>query len=348
MTNDISLEEKNILVALREAGISWSVFWRILEEIGEILLIPRYILDLKKKGIIKEKTFKALTSINWDYDRLRELEKKGIQLVTPFDESYPVKLKKIEFLPYALFYKGDISLTFGKTIGIVGSRKASTIAKEFTRKEASSLAEKGFVIVSGFAIGIDTEAHVGASLTGKTIAVMGTACDDVYPSSNRRLYQKLLDEGHLIISPFYKSIGSKFVFLVRNEILASLSDFLVVVEAGLKSGAITTAYYAFKMEVPVFAVPGKPWDPLSKGTNRLIKMGATLYTHHSDILGDIDKKFTKLNDLNDLPVGTFTVEEFANIKGLEIEEANAYLMELEIEGMVKKVGPGFYERVDNS
>ncbi|MGB9667363.1 MAG: DNA-processing protein DprA [Thermosulfidibacteraceae bacterium] len=340
----------NILLSLSEVFISWPTFWKIVEAV-KIEEIPDKIEVLFREGIIRKRTYELLKGINWDRDRKGELSSRGIGYMTYLDDRYPERLRKMKYPPYVIFYIGDLSVASEPTVGIVGSRKASKLGREFTRNEASKIANAGYVIVSGFAHGIDTEAHIGAISSGKTIAVLGTACDDVYPRENLKLYKEILDRGNLVLSPFYNSIRHKFVFHIRNSIISALSDYLVVVEAGSKSGAMITATYAFEIGVPVYAVPGKPWDPSSKGTNRLIKMGAKLYESYED-LGIVENRGQKVLDFGrfdgDLPYGPFTVEDLAYVKNMDIQEAQVLLMELEILGLVKKVGPGVYEKVNNS
>ncbi len=344
-----SLDRDNLILALSESFISWTTFWKIVDRV-ELEDLPKKLDYLESLGVIRKNTYRILSSIDWSKDRKGELEKRGIGYITFYDPNYPSKLNRIKHPPYVIFYRGNVELLKLPMVGIVGSRKATKLGREFTRDEASNIASKGYVVVSGFAQGIDTEAHEGALISGKTVACFGTSCDDVYPRQNFRLYDRMLSSGNLVISPFYRSLSRKFVFPLRNSIISALSDYLVVVEAGEKSGAMITAFYAFEMGVPVYAVPGKPWDPSSKGTNRLIKMGARLYESYRDLgIEDTENLVVKGkydNYPRDLPNGTFTVEDYADIRGIEVEEAQVILMELELMGFVTKVAPGIYMATD--
>lgn len=343
------MDRDNLILALSESFVSWATFWRIVDRI-EIEDLPKKVDYLYSLGVIRENQYRILSNIDWSKDRKGELEKRGVGYITFYDPNYPSKLNRVKQPPYVIFYRGNIELLKLPMVGIVGSRKATKLGREFARSEASKIAGRGYVVVSGFAQGIDTEAHEGALISGKTIACFGTSCDDVYPRQNFRLYERMLDSGNLIISPFYRSVGQKFVFPLRNSIISALSDYLVVVEAGEKSGAVITAMYAFEMGVPIYAVPGRPWDPSSKGTNRLIKMGARLYESYRDLgIEDIETPVVRKKEKSypgDLPSGTFTVEEYADARGIEVEEAQVILMELELMGFVTKVAPGIYMSID--
>ena len=186
------------------------------------------------------------------------MENNGIFQVNLCDKNYPEALKNIYDPPITLFYKGDIKLANTDCVSIVGSRNASTYGKETSFKIGNDLAKKGYTVVSGLAQGIDAEAHKGALDTkGKTIAVVGTGLDMVYPLENSRLCKKIEEEG-LVLSEYV--VGTKpnaMNFPARNRIISGLSDNLIVVEAALRSGALITVDLALEQGKNVYAVPRK-------------------------------------------------------------------------------------------
>ncbi|MBC7073945.1 DNA-protecting protein DprA, partial [Candidatus Parcubacteria bacterium] len=193
------------------------------------------------------------------------------------EKNYPELLEKIKDPPKILYVLGEI---FRKEscFAIVGTRKCSEYGKEVALDFSSKLSEAGFTIVSGFAPGVDTFAHLGAIEKKKrTIAVLGTGLDkkSIYPKSNLKLIEKILDCGGCLISEYPpEQKGTKFTFPKRNRIISGLSLGVLVVEAKLKSGALITANFAREQKRKVFAIPGSIYSQLSKGSHFLIKTGA--------------------------------------------------------------------------
>ncbi|MBQ8300165.1 MAG: DNA-processing protein DprA [Clostridia bacterium] len=186
------------------------------------------------------------------------MENNGIYQVSICDKNYPEALKNIYDPPITLFYKGDIKLANTDCVSIVGSRNASTYGRETAFKIGKDLAQKGYTIVSGMAQGIDTEAHRGAlDAEGKTIAVVGTGLDRVYPLENYKLCKKIEEKG-LVLSEYV--VGTRpdaMNFPARNRIISGLSDNLIVVEAARRSGALITVDLALEQGKNVYAVPRK-------------------------------------------------------------------------------------------
>ena len=182
----------------------------------------------------------------------------GVFQISIWEKNYPKALKNIYNPPITLFYKGKIELANTNCVSIVGSRNASTYGKETSFKIGKDLAKKGYTVVSGLAQGIDAEAHTGAlDIKGKTIAVVGTGLDRVYPLENFRLCKKIEEEG-LVLSEYV--VGTKpnaMNFPARNRIISGLSDGLIVVEAAHRSGALITVDLALEQGKNVYAVPRK-------------------------------------------------------------------------------------------
>lgn len=218
-------------------------------------------------------------------DLINLSEKKGFKIIVSTDALFPSRLKMQEDGPVILFTQGNGELDFERSVGIVGTRSATTYGKSITRKIVEDLLPYQPVIVSGLAYGIDIEAHRAALQVGlPTIAVMGSPITQVYPAVHKKTAEQLQETG-ILMSEY--APGSTMVpgnFPARNRIIASLSDALIVVEAAEKGGALITAEIAYSYNKDVFAVPGNLQSPFSEGCNHLIrKMKASIYTGPGDI-----------------------------------------------------------------
>ncbi|CAK01508.1 DNA-processing protein DprA [Bartonella tribocorum] len=215
---------------------------------------------------------------------IQEAEKLGVRFIGMGEPDYPAFLKVTEARPPLIAVKGNV-LIFQKTsVGIIGSRNASAAGKKLTAQFAHFLGEADFVTISGLARGIDSVAHQASLKTG-TVAVMAGGINHIYPPENKKLYEDIIANGGAIISEMPISWKPRAIdFPRRNRIIAALSLGLLVVEAALRSGSLITARQAAEMGRLIFAIPGSPLDPRSVGTNNLIKDGALLTTHPSDII----------------------------------------------------------------
>lgn len=216
---------------------------------------------------------------------IQAAEKKQFRILTLFDPNFPKRLKAQEDGPVLLFVKGNADFNPEKTIGVVGTRSATTYGKAATKKLITDSSIYKPTIVSGLAYGIDIEAH-RESLTANlpTIGVLGSPIDQIYPATHRKTAEQMMENG-AIISEY--APGSRMVpgnFPARNRIIAGFSDALVVVEAAAKGGALITAEIAYSYDKEVFAVPGNLQSQYSEGCNHLIrKMKANIYTGPEDI-----------------------------------------------------------------
>ena len=206
-------------------------------------------------------------------------------------KEYPEQLKNIYDAPLKLYVLGNKNLLKQKGIAIIGSRNATEYGKRTALKLATELSENGINIISGLAIGIDTYAHLGTlqkNCIGKTIAVLGCGLDQIYPKQNIELAKKIINSGGCIISEYpIGTMPKKLNFPQRNRIISGLSNGVVVIEASEKSGALITVDFALEQGREVFAVPGNITNNTSIGTNNLIKQGAKVVTHYTDILDEI-------------------------------------------------------------
>ncbi|MCZ2328291.1 DNA-processing protein DprA [Bartonella sp. F02] len=272
----------NWLRLLRSENVGAITFRNLIEYYKTAENALAALPELSKKG-----GFSASIRIATLEDAEKEMHKAeqlGIRFVGIGEPDYPPLLKTMEASPPLIAIKGDSSVFHKSSVGIVGSRNASAAGKKLTAQFAHFLGHAGFTIVSGLARGIDSVAHHASLLTG-TIAVMAGGIDHIYPSENKKLYHDILANGGAVISEM--PIGWKpraIDFPRRNRIVAGLSLGLLVVEAAMRSGSLITARQATEIGRLIFAIPSSPLDPRSIGTNNLIKEGALLSTHPSDIV----------------------------------------------------------------
>lgn len=284
--------------------------------------------------------------------------KENFKTIRFTDKDYPFLLKETVLPPQLLYVRGGFAESDKNAVAIVGARIATSEGLKNAYNLAFQLAQAGITIVSGLAQGIDTEAHKGAlDAGGRTIAVLGTGVDVIYPSQNKKLAQRILDEkSGAIVSEF--SPGTPALphhFPQRNRIISGLSRGTVVVEAREKSGALITANFALEQNRDVFAVPGPIGRPTSYGTNRLIKEGAKIVTGVNDIMEELGLKITcvqenkkgpKFDNLGDdeLKIATMladepkTAEELIQESKIAASQINVLISMLEIKGVVQKVG----------
>jgi DNA processing protein len=203
-------------------------------------------------------------------------------------DAYPSKLRDIPSPPQELFYLGAEPSEWLERpkVAIVGSRGVSAYGQQVTAQLATELAERGVVVVSGLALGVDGIAHQAClQAGGTTVAVLANGLDQIYPASHTQLAQRILEQGGTIFSEYPAGTpGFKTNFIARNRIVAGLSDALLITEATEKSGTLHTARFALEQGRDVLAVPGNITSPTSVGTNNLIKTGATPVTSIDDIM----------------------------------------------------------------
>ena len=318
------------------------------------------LLALQKAGLeesIGQEFILTRGQIDPDLE-LAKIQKENIQAITVKDSEYSKLLKEIFNPPALLYVKGNLdNLNTQFNLAVVGTRKISNYGKQITPELVKPLAQNGFVITSGLALGVDALAHQSAvEVQGQTIAVLGSGLDDqsIYPSSNRYLAKSILDNNGTIISEF--PIGMmplKHNFPTRNRIIAGLSLGTLVIEAAETSGALITAFLALEQNREVFAVPGSLFNRNSIGTHKLIQRGAKLITSYQDILDELNLKDVK-NYVSNQQVLPATNEEeiiMANlshdpihvdqiIKTTQLTPAlvSGCLSLMEMKGMVKNLG----------
>ena len=251
----------------------------IFKNISDIFTAsPQKLYELKP--ILKDKYEVLLDSLSKESldEYVLSLNKKNIKCTTIISQNYPQKLKRLKNPPYVLYYTGNIQLADLPTIAIVGTRQPSVYGKMVTKKYGQELS-RGYVIVSGMALGIDTLAHQGALLgNGYTIAVMGGGFDNVFPKENLSLAREIAKKGLVITEYAPNVVPNKYTFPTRNRIIAGLSDAVLITEAGSSSGSLYTKDYADEVGIETFCVPGQINSEVSSATNYLIQSGSARST----------------------------------------------------------------------
>ena len=206
------------------------------------------------------------------------------------DQEYPQLLKEIHDPPEKIYIRGDINILNKPGIAVVGTRNATDYGIKATEEIVKNI-PRGFMIVSGLAIGIDTVAHRSALKNNiPTVAVLGSSIDDqsIYPRENAKMVYEIIEKGGAVISEYKPpSLPQKHTFPERNRIISGLSKAVIVIEAPLKSGALITAKCALEQNREVFALPGNVFSENSKGTNNLIKQGAHPIISFKEIIEEI-------------------------------------------------------------
>jgi len=248
---------------------------------------------------------------------LKRVEDFGAWVMTQQSPEYPPALKQLHNPPIVLYVHGTVTPEDWKAIGVVGSRKTSHYGTESAKKLSYQLAYAGLTVVSGLARGIDTAAHQGAlAANGRTIAVIGSGLMDLYPPENAGLAEKIAASG-AVMSEFPMTFPpSPQTFPYRNRIVAGWGKGLLVVEAGVKSGALITAEQAVEAGRLVYAVPGQIDRPSSFGTNKLIQQGAKLIMSAGDILDDLGSLFPEPKKTTTASAVTLSAEESAIVEAL--------------------------------
>ncbi|MBA3961406.1 MAG: DNA-protecting protein DprA [Chthoniobacterales bacterium] len=293
---------------------------------------------------------------------LKRIVDFGAEVITAQSPNYPRQLREIHAPPIVLYVWGEITERDQHAIGVIGSRRTSHYGAECAKKLSYQLAYSGLTIISGLARGIDTAAHQGAlAAQGRTIAVIGSGLMRLYPPENAALAEKIRDGHGAVVSEFSMEIEpDRQSFPMRNRIISGWSHGILVVEAGLNSGALITASQAIEQGRSVYAVPGHINAPTAHGSNRLIQQGAKLVMDASDILDDLQillpekQKFAIgasriLPEMSDderrvyeaiNPTET-PIDQISTLCDLPSATVSAVLLRLELKRLVKQL-PGKY------
>ncbi len=336
-------------------------------------LFAQSLQQLANFGLTK-KTIDSLVNPQWQLieQDLDWLKNPDHHFITIQDSIYPSLLKEVSDSPLALFVEGDLQILSSPQLAIVGSRNPSHTGMDNAYDFAKYLAQAGLIITSGFACGIDTQSHKGALAgNGKTIAVMGTGLDKIYPAQNRVLAKDILSQGGALVSEFPVGTPAKAEnFPHRNRIISGLSIGALVVEATTRSGSLITARLAIEHGREVFAIPGSIHNPLARGCHALIRQGAKLIETAQDVLEELgplaavsvsedynkpiqtekvlqnklDSEYLKLLEYIDYEATP--VDVLVERSGLKINNVSSMLLILELEGHIKST-PGGYIKTGN-
>lgn len=272
-------------------GLGNRTLWQLLKEAGNPQALWEASDDFLRARLTPARlqafTKRRNEGLNGDW--LPTYEKLGIHVIPYTDERYPTLLKEIHDPPLILYVKGNPDALAGKTLGVVGTRKASEYGRQVTEKLIQDLQAAKVTIVSGLAAGIDTIAH-WAALNSQlpTVAVFGCGLDIIFPRDNKKLSEAIIAAGGALVSEYpLGTPGNKYTYPQRNRIVAGLSHGVLVTEGDLRSGSLITARLALEEGRSVFAVPGNIFSTGSQGPHYLIKNGATPVGSAEDMLKDL-------------------------------------------------------------
>lgn len=302
---------------------------------------------------------KRRTDINLDRE-VENLDRHGVRAIPMDHTDYPRLLRHIPAQPTVLYIKGSYDPIDDLAIGIVGTRRSTTYGRDVTRKLSAELAAAGVTIVSGLARGIDSYAHDAALVAGgRTLAICGCGLDTVYPPQNRRLAERIIENGALISEYPVGVPPDGPHFPARNRIISGLSRGVLVIEAPRRSGALITTNFALEQGRDVYAVPGSAMSRQSEGCHELIRSGAALVTSAEHILEDLNVTASQSavqsrmvlpeTDAEKMLLACIGAEprhinELSMDTGLPIHEANGTLLTMELKGLIRQSGAQHYVR----
>ena len=331
---------KNLLDTFDSLEAAWNAPADRLRSAGIPAKSLEGILKIRQNGGL-EKAWEAV-------------QKSGATVLTWEDEAYPRRLREIDQPPPVLYVRGAFQAEDEWSIAVVGTRNITAYGRQVADELAAYLAFHRITVVSGLARGVDRIAHESAlKAGGRSIAVLGSGIDRIYPPEHTKLAEQMMSFGAVISDYPLGTEPESINFPPRNRIISGLSRAVIVVEAGETSGALITARFAAEQGREVFAVPGNIYGPQSKGTNRLIRDGAHPLLNFDDILDILNLEKVQeyhsarlmlpedpiearlLSVLADEPQH---IDEICNLSGLPIEQVSATLTVMELKGMVRQAG----------
>ena len=345
----------------RSEGVGPTTFAHLLSRFGSVEAALEALPDLARRG--GRASPPRIPSREEAERELLRGASAGARLLLSIDSAFPQALAATDGGPPFLWAVGDPALLLRPCLAIVGARTASAAGRRFARELAVGLCQAGFVVVSGLARGIDGAAHAGSIETG-TVAVLAGGVDRPYPPEHEDLYRQIIGVGCVVSERPMGHEARASDFPRRNRIISGLSLGVIVVEAELRSGSLITARYAGEQGREVFAVPGSPLEPRSRGTNNLIRHGATIVESVEDVLDTLQAPGAAVRParpppppiaespdglpdmlealLSATPVST---DELARASGAPIAAVTAALVELSLAGRAELVGGGLAVRV---
>jgi len=338
-------------------GIGSVRFQQILSYFGDLSVAWEAPSEVFREAGLPERTIANLIRVRQEVDLdqyYSSLLDQKINVLTLLDEDYPKLLREIDQPPPVLYLRGELSPADEFAVAMVGTRKVSAYGQQVARDASLFLAGHGLTIVSGLARGIDALAHQHAlQAGGRTIAVLGSGVDVIYPPEHRKLADAIIENGAVISDYPLGTQPEGINFPPRNRIISGLSLATIVVEAGERSGALITAEFAVEQGREVFAVPGNVLSPVSRGTNLLIQKGAYAMISPQDVLDVLDLSqvdeyksarqilpadTTEAMILKTMGFEPIHVDEICAEAGLPVDKVSAALTMMELKGMVQHVG----------
>lgn len=306
-----------------------------------------------------EKTVSDNTKLNPEKE-WEKLDQLNIRLVLLEDRSFPSLLREIPWSPFGIYILGSLRKDENVCVAIVGTRKASENGRELAKQFGRELAKFGLNVASGLALGIDAAAHSGAlEANGYTLAILGNGLNEIYPKTNEKLGKKILESGGAIISEYPPGMPSlPHHFLQRNRIISGFSKGILIIEAPETSGSLATARFAIDQNREVFVIPGPITHPNFKGSNELIRQGATLVTKPEHILEILKPELlteekparslfsstpfeTAILKALSESAGTLPIDKIIELTKLDAEVVNRALSFLTIKNAVKETDRGY-------
>jgi len=309
---------------------------------------------------IPKNFFKLREEIDLEKCLKEALDDKDMGIITVKDDNYPPLLREIPDYPISLYYKGSFEgIDFNRNVAVVGSRQASFNAKISLNSVISGLKNSGLVIVSGLAVGIDTQAHTSAIENNlKTVAVVGSGLDIIYPSQNKKLFNDIIESYGIVFSEYpLKTPPASQNFPQRNRIVVGMSKGTLVAEAKYKSGAMISANLTLDYNRELMCIPGNILNPNTSGIYHLIKNGAGIVVNSDDllnqlgwdiiveesqnfdiVLNDIQKRVLKAVELD-----SKTFDEISALINEDVSKIMVTLTELELNGLIKQSNNKYYK-----
>jgi DNA processing protein len=346
-------------IALNQVkGIGAARFKVLVDYFGDPCAVweapPRALQSIGLPANVVEDFLKVRSSLDIDALSQKIQAIPDLSVLTWEDDHYPHRLKQIPNPPPVVYLRGKLAASDDWAVAVVGTRRVSPYGQQVAEMVASFLARNGVTVVSGLALGVDSIAHRAAlDAGGRTIAVLGSGVDHIYPSQNSTLAGEMLASGAVISEFGLGTRPDRGNFPARNRIISGLSLATVVVEAGEKSGDLITASFAADQGREVFAVPGKIFDPQSKGTNQLIRKGAypllapedllealnlTLITEQQSARVVLPADATEAAIFDVLGHEPMHIDEIGQHARLPIDQVSATLALMELKGMVRQLG----------
>jgi DNA processing protein len=336
----------------------------LLDHFGDIRMAWEAPADVLMAAGLGAKQVENLVAVRRQVDLdqvLIRIDNQGIQVLTWDDDLYPSRLKEIGQPPPVLYVRGELIPDDQWAVAVVGTRRMTPYGRQVAEEVCTYLAQQGITVVSGLARGIDAIAHQAVlKAGGRTLAVLGSGVDVIYPPEHARLADQIIGQGALISDYAPGTQPEGINFPPRNRIISGMTLATVVVEASDKSGALITATFAAEQGREVFAVPGSILAPQSKGTNRLIQNGAHPLLTPSDISDELNlihvpekqsaRRTLPIDATEALLLGYIThqpihIDDLCDLSKMAVEQVSATLTMLELKGLVNQVGGMMYVAV---